>query len=399
MRAKLCAAQRRGCSISNATIVSRRSFLGRSAALLGTAAAVRPAPAAKGTAVAPIAFAHIAVRARNLDKTLDWYKKVLGIRLSLRTGRGAFATYDEEHHRISFFSRPRMGTLPADLGGFERMAFGYAAREDLSYVYRRLKANGILPYRAAEYGPITALYYRDPSGLNIELSVASPATPEELYEYCADGCVIDGARTRGIDAERLLGRGAAVAAGAPARKPSAPTHTVLKTARFEQMIEWYRTVFPARVQFQNDRVCFLSYAADRKPTAIVRQTQVTAPGPTYGFDHYAFEYATMRDLAVNVYARLKEQGILPYWTTNHGMTTSFYYADPDLNRIELQVDNFRTKKECMDYIEGPDFARNFIGIDVNPDDLAAMVEGGASYEEMHRRVEGPRTTPVPSPYR
>ena len=399
MRAKLCAAQRRGCSISNATTVSRRSFLGRSAALLGTAAAVRPAPAARGTAVAPIAFAHIAVRARDLDKTLDWYKKVLGIRLSLRTGRGAFATYDEEHHRISFFSRPRMGALPADLGGFERMAFGYAAREDLSYVYRRLKANGILPYRAAEYGPITALYYRDPSGLNIELSVASPATPEELYEYCADGCVIDGARTRGIDAERLLGRGAAVAAGAPARKPSAPTHTVLKTARFKQMIEWYRTVFPARVQFQNDRVCFLSYAADRKPTAIVRQTQVTAPGPTYGFDHYAFEYATMRDLAVNVYARLKEQGILPYWTTNHGMTTSFYYADPDLNRIELQVDNFRTKKECMDYIEGQDFARNFIGIDVNPDDLAAMVEGGASYEEMHRRVEGPRTTPVPSPYR
>ena len=168
---------------------------------------------------------------------------------------------------------------------------------------------------------------------------------------------------------------------------------MLKTARFEQMIEWYRTVFPARVQFQNDRVCFLSYAADRKPTAIVRQTQVTAPGPTYGFDHYAFEYATMRDLAVNVYARLKEQGILPYWTTNHGMTTSFYYADPDLNRIELQVDNSARRRNAWTTSRARTSPATSSASTSTPDDLAAMVEGGASYEEMHRRVEGPRTTP------
>ena len=377
--------------------ISRRGFLGRGASLLGTAAVASPPAAAKGTSVAPIAFAHVAVRARDLEKTLDWYAKVLGARVSLRTGRGAFATYDEEHHRISFFSRPRMGALPADLGGFERMAFGYDSLEDLLYAYRRLQANGILPRSATAYGPITALYYRDPSGLNVELSVSAPITSAELGEYCADGCVIDGARA--IDPQRLARRDFKVSADAPARKPSAPAHTVLKTERFEEMIAWYRKVFPARIQFRNDRVCFLSCTAERKLLAVVRQAKTTAPGPTYGFDHYAFEYASMRDLAINVYARLKEHGILPYWTTNHGMTTSFYYADPDLNRIELQVDNFRTKQECMDYIEGPDFARNFIGIDVNPDDLAAMVEGGASYEEMHRRIEGPRTTPVPSPYR
>ena len=91
-------------------------------------------------------------------------------------------------------------------------------------------------------------------------------------------------------------------------------------------------------------------------------------------------------------------GTGPEKETNHGMTTSFYYADPDVNRIELQVDNFRTKKECMDYIKGPAFARNFIGVDVDPDKLVTMVQGGASYEELHHRVEGPRTTPVPSPY-
>ena len=123
-----------------------------------------------------------------------------------------------------------------------------------------------------------------------------------------------------------------------------------------------------------------------------------APGPAHGFDHYAFEFATMKDLAVGTYARLKEHGITPYWPTNHGMTTSFYYLDPDLNRVELQVDNFRTKKDCWEYITGDDFTRNWIGVDVSPAALVDMVRGGAAYEQMHRRGEVPRTTPVPSPY-
>ena len=114
-----------------------------------------------------------------------------------------------------------------------------------------------------------------------------------------------------------------------------------------------------------------------------------------GFDHFAFEYRTMEELVVRTYARIKERGIRPYWSTNHGMTTSLYYADPDGNRVETQVDNFPTKEEGLRYIQGPDFARNPIGIDFDPDEMAAKVRGGASYEEMHSRVEGPRTTPVP----
>ena len=47
---------------------------------------------------------------------------------------------------------------------------------------------------------------------------------------------------------------------------------------------------------------------------------------------------------------------------------------------------------------GPAFKANFIGVDVNPDALVDMVRGGATYEQMHHRVEVPRTTRVPSPY-
>ena len=50
-----------------------------------------------------------------------------------------------------------------------------------------------------------------------------------------------------------------------------------------------------------------------------------------------------------------------------------------------------------DIVSPSDFARNPVGIDFDPDELVAKVRGGASYEEMHHRVEGPRTTPTPRP--
>jgi catechol-2,3-dioxygenase len=39
------------------------------------------------------------------------------------------------------------------------------------------------------------------------------------------------------------------------------------------------------------------------------------------------------------YTRLKALDITPHFTVDHGMTTSFYYVDPDGNSVELQCDN------------------------------------------------------------
>jgi catechol-2,3-dioxygenase len=36
---------------------------------------------------------------------------------------------------------------------------------------------------------------------------------------------------------------------------------------------------------------------------------------------------------------LKGAGITPFVSVNHGLTTSFYYRDPDGNGVELQIDN------------------------------------------------------------
>jgi hypothetical protein len=51
------------------------------------------------------------------------------------------------------------------------------------------------------------------------------------------------------------------------------------------------------------------------------------------------KYGSFDDLMLS-FARLKDLGIEPEFCLNHGVATSFYYADPDQNLVELQVDNF-----------------------------------------------------------
>ena len=163
------------------------------------------------------------------------------------------------------------------------------------------------------------------------------------------------------------------------------------------MVDWYVQALGCGVAERSETLALLRFDHRLLRILLVLDRTLERGAGNQGYDHFAFEYRTMDELVVQTYARLKESGVKPYWCTNHGMTTSMYYADPDGNRVETQVDNFPTKAEGLEYITGPDFARNPVGIDFDPDEMVAKVQGGASYEEMHHRVEGPRTAPPPRP--
>ena len=75
-------------------------------------------------------------------------------------------------------------------------------------------------------------------------------------------------------------------------------------------------------------------------------------------------------------------GIRPYWCVNHGPTTSMYYRDPDKNQVELQIDNFATVAEGLAYMKSPAFAKNPIGVEFDPDDLATRFRAGSSVKEL-----------------
>ncbi len=73
--------------------------------------------------------------------------------------------------------------------------------------------------------------------------------------------------------------------------------------------------------------------------------------------HIAFEFRTIDGL-MGTYVRLKESGIVPVLPVDEGSQTAFYYADPDRNSIELNVDNYGDNLTSIEHIQNsPEFAR------------------------------------------
>lgn len=174
-------------------------------------------------------------------------------------------------------------------------------------------------------------------------------------------------------------------------------HVNLKTIRLQELIDWYGTVAGLTPNFQYEGGAWLTNDAANHRLALL-----TVPGLEddpdkvrhTGLHHTAFEYASMDDL-LDTYERLKGQGITPHGCLDHGMTTSFYYADPDGNSVELQCDNFGGDwSRSTEFMRSaPEFAADPIGAPVDPDALVAARKAGASPDDIHRRAYAGEFTP------
>jgi catechol-2,3-dioxygenase len=162
-------------------------------------------------------------------------------------------------------------------------------------------------------------------------------------------------------------------------------HVVRRTSRFDEMLRWYQTVLGADVVHSDGMLAFLTYDDEHHRIAIARIPGLEDQPPlAAGTDHIAFTHADLGDL-LYTYARLKSEGIEPYWCINHGVTTSMYYKDPDSNRIEFQVDNFSTPEDGNRWIRSGDFAANPIGVVFDPEALLARYRAGEPMEQLTAR--------------
>jgi hypothetical protein len=88
------------------------------------------------------------------------------------------------------------------------------------------------------------------------------------------------------------------------------------------------------------------------------------------------------------YERLRDNGIKPVFVINHGPTTSMYYADPDGNQLEFQVENYESVIESTKFFYSEEFAENPIGVEFDPEDLIARLRAGEPEGQLKKR---PRT--------
>jgi catechol-2,3-dioxygenase len=167
--------------------------------------------------------------------------------------------------------------------------------------------------------------------------------------------------------------------------PTAFVHVVLRTASLEAMRDWYCRVLCAHVVFENGQLCFLTYDDEHHRIALLSDPDAPTD-ETSRLAHIAYSYQSIDDL-LEVYNDLRSAAVEPYWTVNHGPTTSFYYHDPDGNGVELQVDNYPTVEELQGFFSTPEFASNPVGIDIDPDDLRTRLAGGESASSLLRRPD------------
>ncbi|WP_210490993.1 VOC family protein [Patulibacter sp. SYSU D01012] len=162
-------------------------------------------------------------------------------------------------------------------------------------------------------------------------------------------------------------------------------HVNLKTTRLQEMIDWYGLVVGAEVTYQyelgawltndeaNHRIALLSFPNFRDDPGRDEHA---------GMHHVAFEYDAFEALD-DSYLRLREHGIVPELCLDHGVTFSYYYVDPDGNRVELQVDGFgdwATSKRWMATSE--DFRRDPLGALMDPARVAADRAAGRTFAEI-----------------
>lgn len=184
--------------------------------------------------------------------------------------------------------------------------------------------------------------------------------------------------------------------------PDFLAHWVVKTARRDEMITWYRAVFGARVVHQDRQVAFLSWDHEHHRLALITVPRILRylfplarlRRKVYGIDHLAVQFTSLERL-LTTYERLKRTGIRPVWSINHGPTTSLYYEDPDGIRLEFQVDNFPTAEATAAFFDSEQFAANPIGIEFDPDYLLERLRRGDDPAELLRPGAGtrPGTTP------
>lgn len=69
---------------------------------------------------------------------------------------------------------------------------------------------------------------------------------------------------------------------------------------------------------------------------------------------------------------------------------SMYYADPDGNRMELQVDVFTLSEAASAYMNGPGFSANAIDVEYDPDEILAQLRVGTPGSDfLTRKIDLP----------
>jgi len=149
---------------------------------------------------ANVRIGHVHLKVADLERSLVFYRDVLGFELTQRFGsQAAFLSAGGYHHQIGLNTWESAGGSPPPPGttGLYHVAILYPTRALLADALRRLLAAGIELDGAADHGVSEALYLRDPDGNGVELYWDRP---QEQWPRTSDGGLAMFTRALNLDA-------------------------------------------------------------------------------------------------------------------------------------------------------------------------------------------------------
>ncbi|HEY8991264.1 MAG TPA: VOC family protein [Luteolibacter sp.] len=119
-----------------------------------------------------VRIGHVHLKVADLERSLAFYRDVLGFEETQRYGNSAvFLSAGGYHHHLALNTWESLGGRPPAPGttGLYHVALLYPDRATLADALRRLQRAGIPLDGAADHGVSEALYLRDPDDNGVEL--------------------------------------------------------------------------------------------------------------------------------------------------------------------------------------------------------------------------------------
>ncbi|MCS6244822.1 MAG: VOC family protein [Opitutus sp.] len=119
-----------------------------------------------------VSIGHVHLKVADLQRSLGFYRDVLGFTVTQRYGdQAVFLSAGGYHHHIGLNTWESAGGSPPAPGttGLYHLALLYPSRAELADALQRVLRAGLRLDEAANHGVGEALYLRDPDGNGVEL--------------------------------------------------------------------------------------------------------------------------------------------------------------------------------------------------------------------------------------
>jgi catechol 2,3-dioxygenase len=199
-----------------------------------------------------LAVGGVRLAVSDLERSVDFYERVLGLRVIAREGASARLGADAERATLTLEGLSAAAPVRVGSTGLFHVAWLHPSRADLANTVHRIAHSRWQIDGAADHGVSEAIYLSDPDGLGIEIYADRP---EAQWETLPDGSVR--MVTTALDLDDLLAQSARelVPAIAPGTRVG---HVHLKVSDVRRSIAFYRDALGFSLRAQMPSAAFLA---------------------------------------------------------------------------------------------------------------------------------------------